>query len=103
MLVLVNLDNPHETEPIESRAKAQDKAAELGWSQFAAVELTDLFTAEKINELRDAQMRTAVTEARLISEDGYVYEFTFSEDGREIRVAGRESSIACPRDALDGE
>lgn len=116
-LALVNADNPTEAVPLEDREDAASTAEELGWREnaYLVVETNDL---EHLYRLTRAAARTQdeaetttedvrdegpVVQARLVTEDGYVYEITFTPDGREIRVAGRESGITVPRDALDGE
>src|SRR5690242_8305008 len=110
MLVLVNLDDPRQTVPLPSYDKTQEVAQREGWVQFAAVSQHDLFTEETRDLLRmptggqpdngNARVVGDVLSATLVR-DGYVYEIELTEDA--VRVAGRESTISVPRDALDGE
>lgn len=120
-LVLVNLDNPTQTSPLDARENADALARGLGWREnaYAIIEHADAeflanLTGALDREIAQAAARVGdVTPAEtdmvtrgdqstaVLVKDGYVYEVAVDEEN--VTVTGRESSIACPRDALDGE
>jgi hypothetical protein len=116
-LALVNADNPTEAVPLENRDDAASTAAELGWREnaYLVVEHED---EEFLNRLTrtlaraeedggegetttENELDKVVTKARLVTEDGHIYEVAFTEDGRQLRVAGRGDSVQIDRETLD--
>lgn len=112
-LVLVNLDNPTQTAPLEKRADADRVAFSLGWREnaYAIIEHADAEFLANLTGALDREIAQAAARVddvtrgdqttAVLVKDGYVYEVAV--DDENVTVTGRESSIACPRDALDGE
>lgn len=108
-LVLVNIDNPTETRDLQVRIDAQRLADELGWTNIAVIEHHDPnVLAAVLNRPVPAEDGDAVTGVVLgdqpfatLVKDGHVYEVRV--DDENVTVHGRETSVAVPRAAVDGE
>lgn len=107
-LVLVNIDNPTETHDLQVRIDAQRLADSLGWTTFAVIEHHDPNVLAAVlgrnvpaDATEDGGVQLGDLTFTTLVKDGHVYEVRV--DDENVTVHGRESSIACPRDALDGE